>query len=63
LEITEQSSEISTDYIAHLIQTGKHTGSFDVLIAGITRQNNLTLITNNTKDYENFKDLKIENWA
>jgi len=62
LEIDEKSSEITAEYISFLLQNGKHSGTFDVLIAGIAKVNDLTLITNNTKDYQNFSGLQLDNW-
>jgi tRNA(fMet)-specific endonuclease VapC len=62
LEIDEKSSEITAEYISFLLQNGKHSGTFDVLIAGIAKARNLTLITNNTKDYQNFSGLQLDNW-
>ena len=35
----------------------------DIFIAGFCIQNNYTLITNNTRHFENIKNLKIENWV
>jgi len=35
----------------------------DIFIAGYCIQNNFTLITNNTKHFENIKNLRIENWV
>lgn len=63
LEVTEISAEISSDIYAHLRKIGKHTGSYDILIAGIALANNLTLVTNNEKDYENIQGLEIVNWT
>lgn len=35
---------------------------FDLLIGVTAVENNLTLVTDNTKDFQNIKDIKIENW-
>ncbi len=35
---------------------------FDLLIAITAIENKLTLVTDNVKHFENFEDLKIENW-
>ncbi len=63
LDTTEISAEFSSDIFAHLQKIGKHSGNYDVLIAGIAIANNLTLVTNNEKDYENIQDLEITNWT
>jgi len=38
-------------------------GPFDMLIASHAKSLNITLITNNTKEFSRIKDLKIEDWA
>ncbi len=35
---------------------------FDLIIGVTALANNLTLVTDNTKDFKNFENLKIENW-
>jgi tRNA(fMet)-specific endonuclease VapC len=45
-----------------LRQHGKHAGDFDELIAGHALSLEATLITNNTKHFENVLGLKLENW-
>ncbi len=35
---------------------------FDLMIGITAIENNLTLVTDNIKDFKNFEDLKIENW-
>lgn len=50
---------------AKLKQTGFPTGEFDLLIAATAIENNLSVVTNNTKHYSKIKDffnLNIENW-
>ena len=63
LDTTEASADISADIFAELWQKGKHSGNYDILIAGIAIANDLTLITNNTKDYVNITDLLLDNWT
>ena len=60
---TELSAETSSNIFAELCKKGKHSGNYDILIAGIAIANNLTLVTNNVKDYENINELDIENWT
>ena len=38
-------------------------GSFDILIGAHAKSLNMTLVTNNVKEFERIKDLKIENWV
>jgi len=38
-------------------------GSFDMLIGAHAKSLNMTLVTNNIKEFERIQDLKIENWV
>jgi len=38
-------------------------GPYDLLIAGLARSQNITLVTNNTKEFERVDGLRLENWA
>ncbi|WP_338792790.1 PIN domain-containing protein [Bernardetia sp. MNP-M8] len=62
LELTEHSTHLSAKIYATLRQTGLHSGVNDLYIAGIALENNLTICTNNLKDYENISNLQIVNW-
>jgi len=48
---------------AALKAIGKMIGGNDLFIAAHARALELTLVTNNTKDFGRVVDLKIENWA
>ncbi len=63
LDTTESSAEISANIFAELWKGGRHSGNYDILIAGTAIENELTLITNNTKDYEHINGLSLDNWA
>lgn len=63
LDTTELSAESSSGIYAHLSKMGRHSGNYDILIAGIAISNNLKLVTNNEKDYENIDGLEIVNWT
>lgn len=45
-----------------LVAAGKTPAFADGQIAAIAYTNNLTLVTNNTSDFQNFLNLKLENW-
>ena len=47
---------------ARLRKIGKTPPFLDGQIAAIAAVNNLTLVTRNTKDFQHFQNLKIENW-
>jgi len=38
-------------------------GSFDMLIGAHAKSLNMTLVTNNVKEFDRIQDLKIENWV
>jgi tRNA(fMet)-specific endonuclease VapC len=48
---------------AVLEKHGKVIGPYDLQIAGQALSLNLTLVTNNEKEFSRIKGLKIENWA
>lgn len=45
-----------------LQRRGTVVGNMDMLIASQALANNITLVTNNTKEFERIADLKIDNW-
>lgn len=47
---------------AELKMIGRPTGVVDALIAATARSRSATLVTNNTKDFENIPGLKLEDW-
>lgn len=48
---------------AELEKKGSPIGPMDMLIAGHARAGELTLVTNNTREFERVENLKIEDWA
>ena len=47
---------------AELEKRGNIIGPNDMLIAAHAKSQNMTLITNNAKEFKRIKDLKVENW-
>jgi len=47
---------------ARLTKKGKTPPCIDSQIAAIAAANNLVLVTRNTKDFQHFQNLTIENW-
>ena len=47
---------------ARLTLAGKPTGEFDLLIGCTAVSKKMILVTENVKDFENIKDIRIENW-
>jgi tRNA(fMet)-specific endonuclease VapC len=48
---------------AQLEKRGKSIGPYDLLIAGLALSRNLTLVTNNTREFERINGLQMENWV
>jgi tRNA(fMet)-specific endonuclease VapC len=62
LEVNEAIGEQAAEIFAHLYKTGRHSGSYDILIAATAIANQLLLSTNNTKNYQHIPGLKLLNW-
>ena len=54
--------EVFADIKAKIFDKGIRIEDMDLLIAATAIYNELTLVTNNTKHFENVPNLKIENW-
>jgi tRNA(fMet)-specific endonuclease VapC len=48
---------------AQLEKKGMPIGPYDLLIAGLAKSHGMTLVTNNTKEFERVVDLRLENWV
>lgn len=48
---------------AYLEKQGKVIGNMDTLIAAHALSQNLTIVTNNVREFERVPNLKIENWS
>jgi tRNA(fMet)-specific endonuclease VapC len=48
---------------ASLEKIGTPIGPYDLLIAGLARSRNMTLVTNNTKEFARIDNLHLENWV
>ena len=46
-----------------LLRKGMRIGSYDVLNAGLARARNLTIATNNLREYERVEGLRVEQWG
>lgn len=66
LEVFDFPPEAAREYgqiRAELKRRGTQIGANDMLIAAHARHLALTLVTNNTREFERVPGLKIENWA
>jgi len=62
LKLSNSSIRKSATIYGELRRKGITIGSLDLLIAGIAIDNNMVLITNNTKHYSVITGLRISNW-
>ena len=61
-ELNEGVMEVFADIKAKMFDKGIRIEDMDLFIAATAIYNELTLVTNNTKHFENVPYLKIENW-
>jgi tRNA(fMet)-specific endonuclease VapC len=60
----DRSSAIEAANIrAQLEKNGMPIGPYDLLIAGLARSQDMTLVTNNTREFERIAGLRLENWV
>jgi tRNA(fMet)-specific endonuclease VapC len=53
----------AVDIYVNLRQKGFTVGDADILIAAFCIENQYTLVTNNTKDFENIEDIELVDWV
>jgi tRNA(fMet)-specific endonuclease VapC len=66
LEIADFDEKAAQEYgaiRAELERSGKSIGSMDMLIGAHARALGSTLVTNNTKEFKQIKNLKIADWS
>ena len=61
-DLNEGVMEVFADIKAKMFNNGIRIEDMDLLIAATAIYNDLTLVTNNTKHFENVPMLKSENW-
>ena len=63
LELDRSAATDAAAIRAELEKKGLPIGPYDLLIAGLARSQNMTLVTNNTKEFERVDGLRLENWV
>ena len=63
INLDRSSVQESAAIRADLEKKGMPIGPYDLLIAGLTRSRGMTLVTNNTGEFERVEGLKLENWV
>ena len=65
-DILEYDLNASIEYgkiTATLEKSGKVIGGLDMMIAAHALSNKMTLVTNNTKEFERVENLTLDNWV
>lgn len=63
LPLTDNIAKRCAQIYAELRKQGKTMGHNDILIAGTAIENDMILVTNNTKDFKDIPALEIDNWS
>ncbi len=63
LSFSQSAAAIYGNIRAHLEQKGKVIGAYDMMIGAHALSENLTLITNNMKEFRRIPGLSVENWV
>ena len=63
LSYDQTAARVYGDIRFQLEKHGKPIGPLDLLIAAHAVSQNLVLVTNNIKEFNRIKELKVENWA
>ncbi len=63
LEFDQEDARVSGELRSALAQTGAPIGPYDVLIAGQAKARDLTVITNNVREFKRVDGLKVEDWT
>lgn len=63
LPFDEEDSRQAGEVRAELKKSGTPIGPYDVLIAGQAKARDLTLVSNNVREFERVSDLRLEDWT
>ena len=63
VDFTLESAKKAAKIRNNLQKQGTPIGAYDVQIAAISRSLDMALLTNNTREFERVKGLKLENWV
>jgi len=62
IDFTCKEAKAAATVRADLEKRGEPIGPIDTLIAGFSLAHNYTLVTNNTKEFQKVKGIRLENW-
>jgi tRNA(fMet)-specific endonuclease VapC len=63
LEFSQEDARVSGELRSALARTGVPIGPYDVLIAGQAKARDLTVVTNNIREFKRVDGLKVEDWT
>lgn len=63
LYMDHRAAKEAAEIRAQLEKQGMPIGPYDLLIAGLARSQELTLVTNNAQEFERIDGLRLENWV
>ncbi len=63
VDFTLDAAKKAAKIRSHLQKQGTPIGAYDIQIAAIAVSSNMTLLTNNTREFERVKGLRLENWV
>lgn len=63
VDFTQEAAKKAAKIRSVLEKQGTPIGVYDLQIAAIALAENMTLLTNNTREFERVKGLKFENWV
>ena len=63
VEVCPRTWQKAEEVYAELYSKGFTVGEIDILIAAFCLINDYTLVTNNTKDFENISSLRLVDWT
>jgi tRNA(fMet)-specific endonuclease VapC len=63
IDLDHSSAIEAANIRAQLERSGMPIGPYDLLIAGLARSMDMTLVTNNTREFERIEGLRLENWV
>jgi len=63
VDFTLDAAKKAAKVRSNLQKLGTPIGAYDVQIAAVALSLNMTLLTNNTREFERVKGLKLENWV
>ncbi len=63
LDFNSKAADAYANIRTNLEKKGNIIGNMDQLIAAHALSSNLTLVTNNEREFKRIKNLKVENWV